>query len=586
MRATCRSASPLASNCSRANSRIVSSIPNAAAPPPVRVRLPQQALVDQRGDAVEDVDAQVAAPHRRDGLGGLQRAAADEDGQPPEQGLLVRRAAGRGSRRWRRASSAAAPAGRARPPVSSGSRSLQPGQQRRRRQHLDPRRRQLDRQRQPVQPGADRRHRRRRSRSVEREVGLRPPAPAATKSATAADGASVRGAGSPGPGRAAPAAAPGTRCSPRRRAAAPGWWPAPCSRGAGGEQVGHERRRRRRPARSCPAPAAAARSRRNAARRSAQRAVARLAHAERLGDGRRRRGRDRATGARATKRDAVGEGVGDSRRRPARASRVLPTPPGPVRVSSRTSGAAQQVDHRRDLALPPDQRRERASAGWGGGRADCALATAETTPGAATARDAFERRPDRCAPTLHRPGRRHKGEPPRRGEIGVSGAERVNGALDRETGPRRRDSLPQRQAARTASERSRRATAPASSRRTPLVRNAIARPRSAVAPADRGAEPAVPERARGAGRARPSTAAVGQSAELEAQARGGPARRTCGPSRRRPRPRASARPSPAGGCAPRRSRRPPPARRRSGPCRGRSRRRWPPGTTIRCSASR
>ena len=55
------------------------------------------------------------------------------------------------------------------------------------------------------------------------------------------------------------------------------------------------------------------------------------------------------------------------------ARRVLPTPPGPVSVTRRTSGSSQQVADGRDLPLPPDQRRERdgqradAVAGRGGG---------------------------------------------------------------------------------------------------------------------------------------------------------------------------------------------------------------------------
>ena len=88
-----------------------------------RLLLAQQALLDQRLDAVQDHqverrqrDGRRARARRlagADRLGGLQRAAP-EDGQPPEQRLLVRRPAGRSSRRWRRAGSAGGPAGRAR----------------------------------------------------------------------------------------------------------------------------------------------------------------------------------------------------------------------------------------------------------------------------------------------------------------------------------------------------------------------------------------------------------------------------------------------------------------------------------------
>ena len=66
------------------------------------------------------------------------------------------------------------------PPVSSGRRVLQPGQQRRGREQPDPRRRQLDRQRQAVQPGADRGHRR-RVLGGQREVRAAPPARAARR---------------------------------------------------------------------------------------------------------------------------------------------------------------------------------------------------------------------------------------------------------------------------------------------------------------------------------------------------------------------------------------------------------------------
>ena len=62
----------------------------------------KQALVDERGDRV-DVGA-------ADLLGGLERAAAGEHGQPGEQVLLGRRRAGRGSRRSSPAASADAPA--------------------------------------------------------------------------------------------------------------------------------------------------------------------------------------------------------------------------------------------------------------------------------------------------------------------------------------------------------------------------------------------------------------------------------------------------------------------------------------------
>ena len=45
------------------------------------------------------------------------------------------------------------------------------------------------------------------------------------------------------------------------------------------------------------------------------------------------------------------------------ASRVLPTPPGPVRVTRRTSGRRKQVDDGRDLALPADEAGQRGGQG-------------------------------------------------------------------------------------------------------------------------------------------------------------------------------------------------------------------------------
>ena len=41
------------------------------------------------------------------------------------------------------------------------------------------------------------------------------------------------------------------------------------------------------------------------------------------------------------------------------ANRVLPAPPGPVSVSSRTPGSRSSVAHRRDLRAPPDERGQR-----------------------------------------------------------------------------------------------------------------------------------------------------------------------------------------------------------------------------------
>ena len=53
--------------------------------------------------------------------------------------------------------------------------------------------------------------------------------------------------------------------------------------------------------------------------------------------------------------DAAG-GSGSRSEATSRASRVLPTPPGPVRVNTLDIRAAQQSGHRRNVPLPPDQR--------------------------------------------------------------------------------------------------------------------------------------------------------------------------------------------------------------------------------------
>ena len=74
---------------------------------------PDQALVGERHEAVEDVAADLGR-RAADGLGRLEVAAAGEDRQPVEQPPARARRAGRSSRRSRRAASAAAPAGRGR----------------------------------------------------------------------------------------------------------------------------------------------------------------------------------------------------------------------------------------------------------------------------------------------------------------------------------------------------------------------------------------------------------------------------------------------------------------------------------------
>ena len=85
------SASPLAANCSSANSRTVSSIPKRGDAPvwPVGsvVRLwilPEEAIGDQRSDSLEQLSAVADDRLRR-----FHREATDEDAEPPEQRLLL-----------------------------------------------------------------------------------------------------------------------------------------------------------------------------------------------------------------------------------------------------------------------------------------------------------------------------------------------------------------------------------------------------------------------------------------------------------------------------------------------------------------
>ena len=81
--------------------------------------LPQQALVNQRGDPREDIERPIWIGDR---LGRLQRAATGEDAEAAEEGLLVLGRAGRDSRRSYRAASAAVPAGRGLRPSAGASR--------------------------------------------------------------------------------------------------------------------------------------------------------------------------------------------------------------------------------------------------------------------------------------------------------------------------------------------------------------------------------------------------------------------------------------------------------------------------------
>ncbi|HEX5506478.1 MAG TPA: hypothetical protein VFW96_27925, partial [Thermomicrobiales bacterium] len=92
---------------------------------------------------------------RADGFGGLDGAAAREDGQAPEEGALVLVQQGlapgdRGAEGPLARGEVGRAAGQHRQPAR------QPGEQRRRRQQRHARGGELERQRQAVQPGADR----------------------------------------------------------------------------------------------------------------------------------------------------------------------------------------------------------------------------------------------------------------------------------------------------------------------------------------------------------------------------------------------------------------------------------------------
>ena len=136
--------------------------------------------------------------------------------------------------------------------------------------------------------------------------------------------------------------------------------------GAAGEQVADQRRRPAESARSCPGPAGS-RASPMAARRSLRpAAVPRVLDAESLRDRRRHQVgiADRLQRARSTRRRRMIRQRPQRRRSPAR---VLPMPPGPVRVTSRTSRAAAVRSPRRSPA--PGRRAGSAGGGvWQGGR--------------------------------------------------------------------------------------------------------------------------------------------------------------------------------------------------------------------------
>ena len=245
-------------------------------------------------------------------------------------------------------------AGRSRAPAGQQRQApLQPGQQRRAAGGRSTRAAASSmRQRQPVQPAADRGHRRRvRRRSgrsrVDRPRPLdeqaRPPAAAPAPSASARVGR-----------RAGPAAAPGAVLAPRA-AARTRLVASTCQARAGGQQVGDERARPRARARSCRAPGAARRSpqeRGQRARPSGRSPASRTPSAWAIAGGDEGRVGERGEGDEARRRRR--------RRRPTSAATCegeagLADPAGAGQGQQRHVVAQQQLADGGDLALPADE---------------------------------------------------------------------------------------------------------------------------------------------------------------------------------------------------------------------------------------
>ena len=324
-----------------------------------------RALVDQRPEPLQDVDPGLArrGDHR---LGRLQGAAADEDGQPPEQRLLLGREqvvapgdgvahrpqpGGQVARPAGRAAAAAAPAGPAAPPAAAGRSAPRPARS------PAAARRGGGRSRRPPA----------RSPAVRREVRRAPPAPARRRGGPPRSRASSSASGRrPGSGSASggtgksllageaqdgPAGDEDARGRARRRA---GRRPAAAA-GSTCSKLSSTRSRCRVPrgAASRPRPAA---GRPPPARRGPARSPRRRGRGRgsRRGGRRRRRRRSPRRGASATRR----------------ARRVLPTPPGPVRVRRRTPSSpsrAQTAAASRSRPISGVSGTGRLGAGVGGG---------------------------------------------------------------------------------------------------------------------------------------------------------------------------------------------------------------------------
>ena len=309
------------------------------------VRLPDEALVDERGEALEHLaEVHLVAA---DGVGDLERAAAREDAEPREQGLLGRleqvvapvdRVAERALPRRQ----VVGAAGEQVEPL------LEPAEDRLRREQLHARGRELDREREPVEAAADPGH---RGRVLVRELEARLDRLRPVDEEL--DGRRARER----------AVAVAVRLGQRERRHRELALLAQAQRGlarhergqarCGGEQLVRRASPRAAPARSCRARAGP--GRRRAAARSPRRAAGRRSP--------RRRGRSAIaeptmpaslTGARSTKKARPSSAASSAAA--ASASRVLPVPPGPVSVTSRTSCRARELDQRRELLVAADQR--------------------------------------------------------------------------------------------------------------------------------------------------------------------------------------------------------------------------------------
>ena len=153
------SSSPAASSSSSANSRIVSSIQKRGSPSESAVwrrRLFSTSEPSPSSTSIAERAVRGRRPPRppRDGSRRRRRRAARRASSPRSSSSSWLQAIVPRSVRWRAARSCA-------PPVSRREPLVEPAQQRGRRERANARRRQLDRQRQPVEPDADLRHGRR-----------------------------------------------------------------------------------------------------------------------------------------------------------------------------------------------------------------------------------------------------------------------------------------------------------------------------------------------------------------------------------------------------------------------------------------